>query len=566
MAVKTRRTKATDPVVTPAAESPFSAWMIEDVRDLVDDEIDDTIEANELFVAGDHWQEGEGWVGPHPNVGEDGYEETMSEIEAAFVSRNVIGEVVERHASFILGSHPRWGLVPRRPLEEKEEPTSEEQGLIDEAEAALTVWWDARRAHEVMLDLARTVLWARRSALRLYVPKGKLARVAKGNRETTVIPRAATLGEALGKLWPEHPNYNRATVVEDDDTKEQCGVFLFESETEDRTAELAELSYVEGETTVIAIIGGERREAFKLKLGGRLPMYEIKRPLLITDQIQRSQRALNLAASMLPRNVVTGGFLERVLLNAQLPGVWQTDERGEKIRFIPDDMAVGAGTTNALVGVEVTDEQGKRTLTTPDVKWREPVAVTPSIDAKQEHYRDILEEAKQGHIITGADSKIGWKSRKQLRADSDKALGLTKAPVEAAGRWLLETALAMAEAFMGTPGKYTSVLRADFICLASSGPIEMDEAQDNRNAAKDGFLSRATAMERNGVDDVDAELGRIAAEPGARVDQAAKQAGAIKTLTDAGADVRGAAEYIGAEPDRARLLVGTDRPDPEPAE
>lgn len=546
-----------------AAAKTFEVWTLDDARGAVTSASgDDTelIETNELFVDGDHWQDSDGWVGPHPQPGDDGFDETMTEIEKAFTSRNVISEVVERHTSFVLGKEPRWSLVPRRPLKEDEEPSNEEQTLIDEAEAALTMWWDERKLHAVLQNLVRQVLWAERSAFRLYVPSGMLTRREAAQGRTVTVVRATKLEEALAKLWPDHPSYDQSTVVEDPDTKLLCGVFLYSGNV-DGSIDSAELSYVLGEQTVIRQVGETDDREFRLNLGRRLPMYEITRPLLITEQIQRAQRALNLACSMLPRNVVTGGFLERVLLNAQMPGHWEKDTDGNPTRFVPEAFATGAGTTAFVSGIEVTDELGKRSLTSPDVKWREPIPVDASIAAKQEHYKDILEEAKQGHIIAGTDSKLGWKSREQLRADSDKALQLTRTPTESAGRWLLETALAMAEAFMGQPGKYTGKLRAEFMCLASSGPISMDEAKDNRDASNGGYLARATAMERNGVDDVDAELSRINNEVGARIDLAVKQAEALLKLTQAGASLAGAARYMGIDEERARLLLAGDTDD-----
>jgi hypothetical protein len=560
MATKRRpaRRSRRQPPAEPAPASPFAAMTVDDARELVgsaDQGDDELLAVNEAFVDGDHWQDGDGWVGPHPQPDEDGFTETMNEIEQAFVSRNVIGEVVERHTAFLIGTEPRWGLVPRRAMKEGDEPTADEQSLIDEAEAALTIWWDTRKLHALLQDLVRQVVWARRSAMRLYVPPGMLSRRERGGRATIA---AATLNEALAKLWPDHPNYAQATVYEDPDSKLQLGIFLYASDPDGGSLDSVEFSFTEGEKTIIRQLGADTDVQVSLALGRRLPLYEITRPLLITDQIQRAQRALNLAASMLPRNVVTGGFLERVLLNAQMPGRWETNEKGDPTRFVAEDFHTGSGSTNFVVGVQYKDESGKTLLANPDIKWREPIPVTPAVDAKNEHYRDILEEAKQGHIIAGTDPKLGWKSREQLRADSDKALGLTQTPTEACGRWLLETALAMAEAFMGKPGLYTNQLRAEFICLASSGPLSIDERKENRESAKDGFLSRATTMERNGVTDVDAELGRMAGEPDARADLAVKQANALKMLTGAGASLVGAAEFLGIDPKRAKLLIATD--------
>lgn len=570
MATTVKPETTNQPALAETADD-FASWTLDDARQSVDVLVTELEEVNEAFVEGDHWQDGNGWVGPRPRVTDTGADITMSEIEKAFVSRNVIGEVVERHTAFLVGAPPRWQLVPRRKIEEGKKPTDGEQRLIDEASDALTVWWDTRGVHQMLQDLVRMVLWAERSAFRLYVPSGMLTRREKkkgGETQVVTSIQAADITEALSKIWPDHPSFRQASVIENPDTKQQCGVFLFANDLSTASLDRAELSFLDGLNTVIKIIGDtdEAAREVRLSLGKRLPMFEITRPLLITEQIQESQRALNLAASMLPRNVVTGGFLERVLLNAQMPGHWEMNEKGDPTKFIPGEFETGAGTTNFVAGIQYKDpESGKQMLMTPDVKWREPVSVDPAIAAKEQHYKDILEEAKQGHIIAGTDSKLGWKSREQLRADSDKALDLTRAPTEACGRWLIETVLAMAEAFTGKPGLYTNQLRAEFSCISSSGPLASDDRKDNREAAKDGFLSRSTAMERNGVDDVDAELARIGAEETARIDLAVKQATAIKTLVDAGATIDGAAEYLGIDPKRAKLLAAGDvPPDPVP--
>src|SRR3954469_1047795 len=89
---------------------------------------------NRRFVEGDHWQDAEGWVGPGPLPSDDDYGGVMLLIEKAFVSRNVIDEVIDRLVSSILGKEPRWSWVPDRPMDDDEEPTDEEQTLISEIE------------------------------------------------------------------------------------------------------------------------------------------------------------------------------------------------------------------------------------------------------------------------------------------------------------------------------------------------------------------------------------------------------------------------------------------------
>jgi hypothetical protein len=82
---------------------------------------------------------------------------------------------------------------------------------------------------------------------------------------------------------------------------------------------------------------------------------------------------------MLPRNVVTGGFLERVLLNAQMPGYWvdangnRTTDINARKKFVALPYKAGAGTTNFVRGMDYLDAKtGETKVTDPQIQWREP--------------------------------------------------------------------------------------------------------------------------------------------------------------------------------------------------
>lgn len=553
------------PLTKPAAQ-----LTLQDLRSLI--ERPQWLDTNRLFVEGDHWQQGAGWIGPLPMADEDGFAQVVSEIQRGFTSRNVVAEIVERHVSAVLGREPAWTFTPRRALKEDEEPSKEEQPLIDEAEAKLTEWWDERDLNGWLQRAATTLLWAARAPFRLYVPKGLLVeeRVADGNGSEAVrqVVRASTIDEALGVIFPDHPAVEKATVATNDDTKREVGVFLYERENLER----AELSYLEdaelaggraagaARRTVIRSIGQGDSSDVAHDLGGRLTMMEIRRPLFITTQVQQGQRALNLALSMIPRNVVTGGFLERVIMNAQMPGEWEdvTDENGQPTgekRFKPDPYHTGAGTTNFLAGVEYTDQDGKTHLATPNVQWREPVDVSSSEKAKRAHYQDILEEADQAHVLITGDATASGVSREQARSDFLWSLMLTVPRVNALGRWLLETALAMAETFIGKPGQYTKTLRATFLCRVDAGPLSADERRMIVEAGDKGYIARETVMSMLGVEDVDAEQAKVMAQTGSMLDLTIKQAEALEKWNLAGLPFEVAAELVGLSDEQLKLIL-----------
>jgi len=239
----------------------------------------------------------------------------------------------------------------------------------------------------------------------------------------------------------------------------------------------------------------------------------------ITPQVRQQQMLLNLALTMLGRNVVLGGFLERILLNAQLPGTMQQQGDGST-RFIPDPLQVGAGTTNVLTGLPITDANGEVTsYATPSVVYRDPVKIETFVETKADAYRGILEEVQQLHALISGDATASGESRKQARSDFVSSLADTTTQVERGGRWLLETLLAMAAAFSGQSGRYQE-LRAVFSCHIDTGPISGDDMDATRANVQAGLLSEESGMAQIGVEDVDVEQARIASERDARAARA----------------------------------------------
>src|SRR5262245_60299331 len=125
--------------------TPFDDWTLEDARSTVAEDEPEDAAVNKKFYEGDHWQNREGWIGPKPAETDDQAESVWAEIEAGFVSKNAVAEVIDRHANAVIGREPSWSLTPRRELTDEEQPTADEQARIEEGEAALTAWWDSNK-------------------------------------------------------------------------------------------------------------------------------------------------------------------------------------------------------------------------------------------------------------------------------------------------------------------------------------------------------------------------------------------------------------------------------------
>jgi hypothetical protein len=539
-----------------ALPTPFLDFDGDRIAKILEAATSPDAKANRPYFDGDHWQQGEGWIGPRPQPGETGEQETMLELERAFTSSNKVAEVCERHSDGIAGREPRWSLTPIEPVPDGEEIPEPLQVLIAEAEAALTRWWNGKRVHQYLMDAVTTLMWAERGPLRLYVPAGYLG-------EGGSIERFESLEAALEAVFIEVPAPEIATVYVDPATKHELGIITYERVNEaGEEEEVVEVVFVDdlGNTVIRQIVGDDAQD-FLLSFGGRITMHEMRRTRFVTPQVRQNQRALNLALSTIPRNVTTAGFLERILLNAQMPGRWEVDPAtGERKRFIPEPFRTGAATTQFVAGIEQTDAQGNISHATPSVQFRDPVDPSGAQKSADEHYRRILEEADQLHVLMSADATASAVSRVEARSDYIASLRRTVPLVEAAGRWLVGTALAVAEQLTGTPGRFTESLRAEFNCRLSTGHIAPTERAQNVSEVEAGLMPQEYAMSENGIDDVDAALAMIHSRPETQIALLRRRAEVFKLLTEAGADLQTAATLAGFDEEEIRLLTEPQDP------
>lgn len=553
---------------------PVPRWFDDithdEIGELVADAVDDWLEENRLFFEGEHWQDGDGWIGPEPSEGEEGRDKTMDILEEGFTPRNVIREIVQRHGDSVVGSEPYWSVQlredPEEAGEEDEEPPEEDQTLLEEVRQGLRWWWGEREMGEVLKDLVYTALWAERAPLRLFVPRGLL--------EDGQVPEGS-FREQLARIHVEGLDPAVGRTVEDADTRKEIGLLHYEvttgnpADAGEDTEERSEAVWLEdgegpeepGETVVRLLSeDGELADSpFDFDWGGHMPLLELELDLLITEPVRRGQKALNLANSMIPRNITTAGFLERVLLNAQLPGEWVKDEETGQERFQPEPMQWGAGVVNRIVGIETTDEEGNTTYETPQIEYRDPVPVEPAVEAKRSHYQDILEEVDQVHILVAGDATSSGKSREQARGEFERSVEKTKKQVDVLVPQVLMTVMAMAADF-ATTGEVTDVenvlgkVKANCDCQLTIGPVSPEQQRAHQDQVEADLLSRRTAMARNGIEDVDAELERIEEQESSELALRQEQTEVIRTMVAAGADMVTAARFAGVEEDMAEDL------------
>lgn len=534
-------------------------------------------DSNYRFISGDHWQFGQGWMGPRPRASDVNSLLIMRDLKAGFVFRNVIGEIADNHTEGVMGREPGINFTPRRSILQGDSQTDEEKADIDEIEAAFTDWMsdEDRDVHGEMCEFAKTLLWAERSAIRVYVPEGYLTTVKTPDPQdpskfiefSTV--EAGSLAEAMSKVHVECIPITQGFVYRDPDTRKRFALYTYKRGVDS----ILEISWVDddGRTVIRAISRDKVISETKLDLGGRLHIIQGRRRggPLIDESLQQLQKALNLCLTCLPKNVITGGWLERVLLNAQAPGRWEENEAGEKVKFIPDPYYTGPDSTNFVQGAQYEDEDanGNRVtkMANASVAWRDPIPVDASVDGERSIYTVMMEAAQQGHLVEGNDYTSG-RARIESRNQYIGSLRKSKRVVEPAGRAVFETVLAFCEHILATPGRYTTQYRALYTCKLDAGAVPAEERAQYASDVESFLLPHEDAMELMGVDDVDAAMSKIAADPRFQLQQAKLKAESLAAyMMIPGMTFGAAGKLLGLSPaDQAILASIPPPPAPEP--
>ena len=491
------------------------------------------LKSRSLYMQGDHWQGGAGWVGPSPEGATPGdvRDAALGLVKKAFVSKGLIKSACVRHRDAVVSREPLWTFGPDRPLKRDEQPTAQEQALMGELNAALTPWWDDGGMLATWQSAVLTLLWASEGAkltgapMRLHI---KASATVNGG-----IPRGS-LSKTIDAVGFSHLSPLNAGVVRDADGAPLYGYYSYPegdkqrleivalAETLDsdlvRTATPYARRIREGDTVILITEDGEVRDAAAYPLGGLLTIYEMRREPLITPPAVALQKAADMAYTMMTENVIESGFLERTLLNAQIPGRWVKNgepvaEGTEGAEFVPSPMQVGTGTMQAFGGMPIYDESGQiRGYTTPSVQYREPTPVTIYRETIQELVHAFLEEVAQLHILISGDSTASGKSRIQATNDFVASLGTTASELEAGIRWQLTAASRLASYFSGNkPTRYDGLRPVVDARLSAVQPTRED-ADVAVLLREQGLIDTEEAMSRVGVEDTGDMLQRVAEE------------------------------------------------------
>ena len=465
------------------------------------------------FYLGNHWQDSDGFIGQLPPLGVPFRPQILRDIEAGFVSENVVQEVVETHTGGILGREPVWSFLPADADKLDEARRSDKSSFENITGETLTPWWNERKGLRSFQQTTTTLLCEDRAVRRLLIPVGRL-RDGKA--------QANDLASALKYIYFQTHTADVAGVFVDPLTQAEIGVFLYQEKDikGDVTANCAELSFLdEHGDTVCRIVKdrGEPETYGPYPLGGHLLIYEIQRRALITEQVQSSQRALNLTHTMMMRNVNMAGARERHVTNAQPPldvkRVAVDNETVSTTKVVAGTFKTGSGAVNFLAGFPIYGEDGQTIMgyTNPNVSIVDPASVETFVNTISTQKEAIYSQCHQRHVLIVDKADTSGRAREVARREFERSLKETKGVMDAAGRWQLESTLRLAAFICKQVSKYAN-LRADFNCLIDAGEPDPEKQKTVILLRQAGIISAETARNWVGVEDAAAELAKIKAE------------------------------------------------------
>ncbi len=479
------------------------------------------------FYLGNHWQWTKGFIGQLPPPGLERRIQILQDIKHGFVTENVIKEVVRTHVGGILGREPVWSFLKA----EGETDRGNKASFENVTGETLTRWWNDRKALTDLQKATRVLVCEGRVVRRLFFPRGRLG----PSGEAT----ASNLNDALDFIYFQTFPADEGGVFTNPDTMRDIGVFLFdEVDADDKViARCAELSFLNdaGETVCRVVKDtGTIIDYGPYQLGGRLLIYEMTRDALITEQIQSNQRALNLAHTMMMRNVNMAGSRERHVTNAMPPiGEKKVDAEGT-VHLRPGTFKTGAGATNFINGIPIYGDDGLiKGYTSPNVNIADPASVEVFKSTIEEEKTAIYSQAHQRHVMIVDKADTSGRAREVARREFERSLKETKTEVDACGRWQLETTLWLAAQITSQSSRYLG-LRADFNCLIDAGDPDPEKQKAALLLRQPGgpknqpLISDETARNWAGVEDAAAELAKIEQE--AKLPEAPLPAGGVASI------------------------------------
>jgi len=490
---------------------------------------------------GDHWLGGSGWVGPSLNTTNPLYQESMAYIQQLFTAQNAIKEIVDREVTATQPLTPSISFVLKRNVSEDDPVTQEERDELELITSTFLKWYKEKKIGKQVESAAANAALAGRSGIRFVFPASML-------QSDGTIP-SADINTFWRYIFAHEMNPNSYTIVQDPYSLENIGIYSYKVADIDgkNEQEYIERTYIaEDGTTVIETATKDKPwtgNDASVELGGNIVHHEMKRDPLITQTIIQLQKSMNLAITLMARNALLAGFLERIFLNAQPPMETIVDDKGIE-REVPTKLRLGANSVSFITGIPVeNDETGELSYTEPKAFYHEPTDVNNFIALKNELYSSILQEVHQSHALLTTQVKIPGESRRQARSEFRTAAEITATQVAETLSWLGSMFLGYSDLIANT--SYMEKYKPSVNAVVEIGDLPADVVKELIAMFEAEMISNETALRQYGIKNPTRELDLVATQQKQSIRYQESRAKQFLYLAKAGVDPYNAAIISG---------------------
>lgn len=437
------------------------------------------------------------WSGPGPQPGEEDYQRVFELLSRVYQSANLVAVGINNYRDGLISKDPNWYLT--RNGDRSEDRT------ITEAEGLLQSWW----------------AWQRSLAAR----QRQQPPLTQAVVQMLTLDDGTGIGSAYLRVYAPARWHNQS--LDKSQLYRKIGLVLCQPGTIEVKRDSDNLPYwikyewVSGteskryQETHELLDSGKTRSTYhdgtvaEYDLGGLLPIVELSGPSLIDHSIRSLQNAINVTLTMCGQNIALAGFVERVILNAQMPGTWVQENGREVFHPSPNAIEFGSGRAPFLVGIPIGDPANPSGYTSPSVSYRDPAPVNTFTGSFNLLRTALFQSFGLGHLLSEGDGSLSGVSRAQIKDSWITRLHGYKPIIESAIADIFKIVLINLEALgAGQIGDLEPVVELR-LNTGRTLPEEQSQTLANYNA---GLISMTRAMAQLNIDDPDAEIELIRRE------------------------------------------------------
>lgn len=430
------------------------------------------------------------WTGPKPPASHVKYSSVITQLNKIFQSYNLIKEIINYYRDTLIGQQFNWYLS-----QNKEKATE-----ATEAEEILNLWWKWQYQLNFISNLNRIDPLSD-AIISMLVNNISDSGIGVGYLRL-YQPKKLLNNPLEYKSYVLHsPPYDSIAVERDDDG------FI----------EYATYNCVQGQETYKLLDSGlceitdYEGNVSTVDLGGSIPIFELRGESLLTNSLKECQNSINKTLTLKGENLNYAGFLERVILNGQMPGEWIPDASspsGE--RFVPtESLTYGANTVNFIQGLPLGDPRNPDGYTNPSISYREPIGSDAFKQSLDIDIQTMYMSAGLGHLLTVSDGSLSGVSRESIKTSFETRLKSYQLTTENCLESVFNTMIKLLNL-----GSYEATVQLN-PALGKPLPEYSKLTIEKYNA---GLISRNSAMVELGIKDPDSEIELIKREQEEEVD------------------------------------------------